>query len=109
MMKLCRDLGAGLSRGHVYSMGDIWDRYKCMSSEMGTCVPMRYQSRCTTFYERVQLLVGPKASYVRTLGTGSILMYPGEKSDFIISKTLIKSRQQCFVSSSDTESTEDED
>ena len=43
----------------------------------------------TTFYKEVQRLVGDKASYVRPLTQGPpliMLMYPGDASDFIISK-----------------------
>lgn len=109
MMKVCRDLGVGLSRGHVYKMGDVWDRYQSMCIERQVSVPMKYLSRRTTFYEKVQLLVGKKASYVKTLANGQLLMYPGEKSDFIISKTLSKSNKQQENLSSDSESTDDED
>ena len=55
MLKLCRNLGAGLSRGHVYKMGDVWDRYHSMCSEADIPVPVSYQSRRTTFYKQVQL------------------------------------------------------
>lgn len=109
MLKLCRNLDAGLSRGHVYKMGDVWDRYHSMCSKADIPVPVSYQSRRTTFYEQVQLLIGQKVNYVRTLPTGSLLMYPGEKSDFIISKTLTKCHQQRGTFSSDSESTDIED
>lgn len=105
MMKLCRDLCAGLCRGHVYDMGDVWDRYENMCNGVGTPVPKKYQSRRTTFYEVVQQLVGPKADYVQPLSNGPLLMYPGDKSDFIISKTLTGSKQQGRFSS-DSESEE---
>ena len=108
MMMICRDLCVGLSRGHVYDMSDVYDRYERMSSEMGKCVPPKYQSRRTTFYEAVQELVGPKASYVKPLSRGSLLMYPGDKSDFFISRTLTKSIEPGMFSS-ESESTEDED
>ena len=96
----------GLSRGHVYNMSDVYDRHESMCSDTGTRMPMRFQSTRTTFDKKVQLLVGPKASYVQTIGTGSLLMYPGERSDFIISKIMTKSFQEGMFSS-DFESAED--
>ena len=54
---------------------------------MGTPMQKRYQSRIATFYEEIQQFVGPKASFVRPLSKGSPLMYSGEQSEFIISKT----------------------
>lgn len=44
MMKLCRDLGSGLSRGHVYEIGHAWDRCESICNDVGTSVPTRYQS-----------------------------------------------------------------
>ena len=60
-------------------------------------------------YEVVQQLIGPKASYVQQLvKAGSLLMYHGEHSDFLISTTLTKSTQSEMITS-DSESSEDED
>ena len=52
---------------------------------------------------------GSKASYIQQLAkAGSLLMYHGEQSDFLISRTLTKSTQSVMITS-DYESSEDED
>ena len=109
MTKLCRELSAGLSRGHVYDMLDVWRKYESLDRVIGTTIPKKYLSRRTSFYEVVQQLIGSKASYVQQLEkAGSLLMYPGEQSDFLISRTLTKSTQSQMLTS-DSESSEDED
>ena len=105
LKKLCEDLCLGLSNGNVYKMSDVWEKFENMCNEKEIDVPSRYKSRRSTFYDKVQMIVGQEASFVRTLSTGSLLMYPGEKSDYIISKTLSK-RYQAGMSS-DSESTQD--
>ena len=65
--------------------------------------------RRTSFYEVVQQLIGSKASYVQQLAkAGSLLMYHGEQSYFLISRTLTKSTQSEMITS-DSESSDDED
>ena len=108
MTKLCRELSAGLSRGHVYDMLDVWRKYESMDRGICTTIPKKYLSRRTSFYEAIQQLIGSKASYVQQLAkAGSLLMYHGEPSDFLISRTLIKSTQSEMITS-DSESCEDE-
>ena len=108
MMKLCRELSAGLSRGHVYDMLDVWRKYESMDRGICTTIPKKYLSRRTSFYEAVQQLIGSKASYVQQLAkAGSLLMHHGEQSDFLISRTLTKSTQSEMITS-DSESCEDE-
>ena len=92
MTKLCRELSAGFSGGHVDDMLDVWRKYESMDRGIGTTIPKKYLSRRTSFYEVVQQLIGSKASYVQQLAkAGSLLMYHGEQSDFLISRTLTKS------------------
>ena len=108
MTKLCRELSAGLSRGYVYDMLDVWRKYESMDRGMCTTIPNKYLSRRISFYEAVQQLIGSKASYVQQLAkAGSFLMYHGEQSDFLISRTLTKSTQSEMITS-DSESCEDE-
>ena len=86
LMKLCRDLSAGLTRSHVYDMKDVWNRYKKLCEESCCTIPRRYQSRRTTFYEEIQRLVGPNASYLRPLTKSSLLMCAAEISQVLLSK-----------------------
>ena len=79
MTKLCRELIADLSRGHVYDMLDVWRKYESMDRGIGTTIPKKYLSRKTSFYKVVQQLIGSKVQQ---------LMYPGEQSDILISRTL---------------------
>lgn len=105
---LCVDIKAGLSCGHVYEMTEVWNRYEDICRDMGKQLPQKYLSRRSTFYERVQHLIGPKANYVRSLSRSSLLMYPGDQSEFIIAKSLSKySQQETF--SSDPESSDTDD
>ena len=100
MTKLCRESSAGLSRVHVYDMLDIWRKYESMDRGIGTTIPKKYLSRRTSFYEVVQQLIGSKASYIQQLAkAGSLLMYPGDQSDFLISRTLTKSTQSDMLTS----------
>ena len=95
--------------GHVYDMLDVWRKYESMDRGIGTTIQKKYLSRRTSFYEVVQQLIGSKASYVQQLAkAGSLLMYHGEQSDFLISRTLTKSTQSEMITS-DSESREDED
>ena len=60
-------------------------------------------------YEVVQQLIGSKASYVQQLAkAGSLLMYHGEQSHFLISRIITKSTQSEMITS-DSETIEDED
>ena len=94
--------------GYVYDMLDVWRKYESMDRGIGTTIPKKYLSRRTSFYEVVQQLIGSKASYVQQLAkAGSLLMYHGEQSDFLISRTLTKSTQSEIITS-DSESSEDE-
>ena len=71
-------------------------------------IPQKYMSRRQSFIEDIQKRLGHKANFVRSLDPKALLfMYPGDKSDYVISKTLTKaSKQELFVSS-ETESSED--
>jgi len=91
--QLCVYLIRGLERGHVYDMVDVWSTYEKMCSDMDVEPPQRYQSRRTTLYEDIQRLIGPQACFVRPFNKSSVLMYPRDKSDCIIAKTLGKSKQ----------------
>ena len=51
--------------------------------------------------------LGHKANFVRSLNIKApLFMYPGDKSDFVISKTLTKAAQKEVFASSDTDSSE---
>ena len=108
MTKLCGELNAGRSRGHVYDMLDVWRKYESMDRGIGTTIPKKYLSRRTSFYDVVQQLIGSKASYVQQLAkAGSLLMYHGEQTDFLNSRTITKSTQSEMITS-DSESSENE-
>ncbi len=62
MTKLCGELNAGRSRGHVYDMLDVWRKYDSMDRGIATTVPKKYLSRRASFYEVVQQLIGSKAT-----------------------------------------------
>ena len=95
--------------GHMYEMLDVWRKYESMDRGIGTTIPKKYLSRRTSFYEVVQQLIGSKASYVQQLAkAGALLMYHGEQSYFLISRTLTKSTQSEMITS-DSESSDDED
>ena len=102
MTKLCRELSAVLSRGHVYDMLDAWRKYESMDRGIGTTIPKKYLSRRTSFYEVVQQLIGSKASYMQQLAKAG-----SEQSDFLISRTLTKSTESEMITSN-FESSEDE-
>ena len=89
-------------------MLDVWRKYESMDRGICTTIPKKYLSRRTSFYEAVQQLIGSKVSYIQQLAkAGSLLMYHGEQSDFLISSTLTKSTQSEMITS-DSESCEDE-
>ena len=66
MFYLCREMETGLSCGHVFDMGDVWNRYVSICNDSSVCVPLQYSQK-TIFYEEVQRLVGDKASHVGPL------------------------------------------
>ena len=70
-------------------------------------IPQRYLSRRQSFIDDVRIHLGHKANFVRSLDIKApLFMYPGDKSDFVISKTLTKaSKKEPFVSS-ETDSSE---
>ena len=107
LVKLCRGIVAGLSRGNVYDMTDVWIKYQDMCRETGKTVPSRYQSRRSTFYESVKELIGGGANYAQSLSKGPTLMYPSNKSDLVISKSLTAVSQR-GLPMSESESTDDE-
>ena len=104
MSELCKILEHGLAFGHVYDMGSVWEKYKQISEEMVSPeseIPQRYLSRRQSFIDDVWIHLGHKANFVRSLDIKApLFMYPGDKSDFVISKTLTKaSKKEPFVSS----------
>ena len=108
MTKLCRELSAGLSRACVRHAGRM-EKIRENGQRNWYAIPKKYLSRRTSFYEVVEQLIGSKASYVQQLAeAGSLLMYHGEQSYFLISRTLTKSTQSEMITS-DSESSENED
>ena len=110
MAELCNILDHGLALGYVYDMSSVWDKYKQISEEMVTPeseIPQRYLSRRKSFIDDVRMHLGNKANFVRSLGIKApLFMYPGNKSDFVISKTLTKASKKEPCVSSETDSSE---
>ena len=77
---LCGELITGLSLGHVYNKGKVWDKYVTICKDMGIGCPQRYQSRRAVFHDGVQCLIGSKAKQVRPLSKACVLMYPADES-----------------------------
>ena len=107
---LCKILEHGLAVGHVYDMGSVWEKYKQISEEMVTPeseIPQRYLSRRQSFIDDVRMHLGHKANFVRSLDIKApLFMYPGDKSDFVISKILTKVSKKGTIVSSETDSSE---
>ena len=110
MSELCKILEHGLALGHVYDMGSVWEKYNQISEEMVSPeseIPQRYLSRRQSFIDDVRIHLGHKANFVRSLDIKApLFMYPGDKSDFVISKTLTKALQKEPFVSSETDSSE---
>jgi len=111
MFRLCRHLNDGLKLGHVFDMIKVWETYGEITTELGLEVPAKYLSRRHSFYEDVKRAIGAKAGFVRPLGGGnkSLLMYPGDESDFVISHSLSKDTSSDLMASSESESSAAED
>ena len=104
MTELCNILDHGLAFGYVYDMSSVWVKYKQISEEMVTPeseIPQGYLSRRQSFVDDLRIHLGNKANFVRSLGIKApLFMYPGNKTDFVISKTLTNaSKKEPFVSS----------
>ena len=56
--KICVDLKNGLSLGHVYSMGHVWNKYQRLCEAANITLPPRYTSRRQTFYNEVCQRIG---------------------------------------------------
>ena len=106
--ELTHHLEDGLSQGHVYDMGDIWNIYVNRKQEMGHEIPRRYVSRKQSFYEDVKQVLGAQAQFVRPLGKhASILVYPGSEANYVIAKSLTKATQGFHFESYASESESD--
>ena len=82
----------------------VWAKYQEMAGTYETEIPQMYVSRRQSFIEDIQARLGHKANFVRSLDVQAPLyMYPGDQSDYVISKTLTKaSRRELFDSSEDS-------
>ena len=97
---LTHNLEEGLSQGHVYDMGNIWTSYEKKKSEMDKEIPRRYLSRKQSFYDDIKLALGAQAQFVRPLDSkASLLLYPGSKANYVISKSLTKRHPKVFTMS----------
>ena len=97
---------------------DIWNRKFFTVNSHNVCnifrtlsqtseIPQRYLSRRQSFIEDIRMHLGHKANFVRSLDPEApLFMYPGDKSDFVISKTLTKASKQEIFISSETDSSE---
>ena len=54
MLELCTVLEDGLTRGHVYDMGSVWEKYKKNSDTYESEIPQKYMSRRQSFIEDIQ-------------------------------------------------------
>ena len=108
MPELCNILEHGLALGHVYDMNSVWEKYQQLSDETPESeIPQKYLSRRQSFIDDVRTHLGHKANFVRSLDIKApLFMYPGDKSDFVISKTLTKASKKELFASSDTDSSE---
>ena len=108
MAHLCSDLEKGLAKGHVYDMGLIWNRYVDLSNEQGSEIPQRYMSRRKSFYIDIEKRLGGKANFVRPLDIkASLLMYPGDSSDYVMSHSFTKGEKHELFVTSGSESSEE--
>ena len=91
---LTHSLEEGLSQGHVYDIGHIWDNYEKRKGETDQEIPRRYVSRKQSFYDDIKLALGAQAQFVRPLDSkASLLLYPGSEANYVISKSLTKASQ----------------
>ena len=102
MDELCAKLIKGLELGNIYDMGEVWQKYKQICSFNGVEPPNSYVSRRKTFNDSVRQYIGQKASFVRPLDMkASLLMYPSERSQYIIADNLTKMTQKEEISEED--------
>ena len=88
---LCENLVKGLSRGNVYDLGAVWEKYQSMCLEVGVAPPNRYVSRRKTFHDSIQARVGLKGSFIRPLDMKTpLLLYPTEQSKYVIADCLTR-------------------
>lgn len=108
MPELCKILEHGLALGHVYDMGSVWEKYQKITEETPESkIPQKYLSRRQSFIDDVRMYLGHRANFVRSLDIKApLFMYPGDKSDFVISKTFTKASKKDMFVSSETDSSE---
>jgi len=86
---LCNILNDGLSRGYVYDMGEVWKRFQDLCEAKGQEIPRSYLSRRKTFTDAVSKRLGSRAGFIRPLNrTASLLLYPSERNECVISTSL---------------------
>ena len=108
MVALCTQLEVGLNQGHVYDMGKVWDTYVETAGDLSCEIPASYLSRRQSFYNDVEQRLGGKARFVRPLDSHMhLMMYPGDRSDYVIRHSLCKqSGSDLFSSSNESELSE---
>ena len=55
MIRMCEELDAALSKGHVLTIDDVWRRYQDLCEETSTSVPSSYISWRTSFKEKLEV------------------------------------------------------
>ena len=108
MPELCKILEHGLALGHVYDMGSVWEKYLQITEAIPESeIPQKYLSRRQSFIDDVRMHLGHRANFVRSLDIKApLFMYPGDQSDFFITKTLTKASKKEMFGSSGTDSSE---
>jgi len=111
IVTLCTQLEVGLDQGHVYDMGRVWDTYVKITGDFSCEIPARYVSRRQSFYNDVGQRLGDKAKFVRPLDSHMhLMMYPGDRSDYVIRHSLCRqSGSDLFTSSNESELSEGSD
>ena len=55
---LCQELRQSADKGHVILLDDVWERYEELTEQSSTTIQKSYQSRRSTFKEKLQSHVG---------------------------------------------------
>ena len=65
-------------------MDNVRNRYEMLCTGLKYEMPQRYKTRKYSFCKDIEKRLGEKGKHVRPLNKGPLLLYPGEKSEFII-------------------------
>jgi hypothetical protein len=102
MDTLCSEITEGLTKGHVYTLNDIWKRYLEICHGANTEPLLKYTSRRKTFADAVIETVGPICQSVRPLNPkASLLLFPSCQSNYMIANQLASQLQSSAESSAE--------